>query len=433
MQRVRRRGRLLIGAAVFALASLTITACSPGSTDGTEPGGESASPGSGEQVTIEYWDLVDPNGDGPRSVALKAMIEGFETANPDIKVDVQVVPWADTISRLPQAAASGQEPDVARVYSGALAVMVEAGVFQPLDSYAADVPRDAWIQPWESTFVNGEKIVMPYEHRAAVLLYNKKILEENNVAVPTTWDELVDAAAKLTAAGYTGFGTGFSEAQDATVVMESFATFGVQLGDGLFSDDGTLQIDGPIGKGFFTFFRHLMDSGALTDDVIQGTYETANEGLINGTVAMAMLGTHRILSTQAGNPDIAWAPAPVADGGRAATAIAGWSQGMGKHTEHPEEAWRFINYMTGPEAQALLATGGEVPARAGVMSSEFLSTDQGKSVQSFADYIQERGVPQPYPVEFSQLSRATATALQNMYVNGVSADDALREVVNRLG
>jgi raffinose/stachyose/melibiose transport system substrate-binding protein len=48
---------------------------------------------------------------------------------------------------------------------------------------------------------DGKQLVLPTELNIEGIWYNKKILADNGIAVPTTWDELVAAFAKLNAAG----------------------------------------------------------------------------------------------------------------------------------------------------------------------------------------------------------------------------------------
>ena len=48
---------------------------------------------------------------------------------------------------------------------------------------------------------NGKDLVLPTELNIEGIWYNKKLLSDNGIAVPTTWSQLTDAFAKLKAAG----------------------------------------------------------------------------------------------------------------------------------------------------------------------------------------------------------------------------------------
>ena len=50
----------------------------------------------------------------------------------------------------------------------------------------------------------------------------------------------------------------------------------------------------------------LRDAHALGSNVVSDTYGTVADGLANGTVAMAVLGTERIVTFASQNPDIKW-------------------------------------------------------------------------------------------------------------------------------
>jgi raffinose/stachyose/melibiose transport system substrate-binding protein len=47
--------------------------------------------------------------------------------------------------------------------------------------------------------------VLPYSAMAASVIYNKRLFEDNDVEVPTTWDELIDVCETLQGAGVTPF------------------------------------------------------------------------------------------------------------------------------------------------------------------------------------------------------------------------------------
>lgn len=416
---MRRHSGLLAGALSI---TLLVGACS-GSTDGGSA--------SEKEVTVHYMTITDPAAaNDPRAAALKTNIADFEKLNANISVDVQVVPYADMLTRLPQMAAANQTPDVIHTFTVAVPVMIKAGVYQPLTDLVADVPKDDWLQPWDSTVFDGEKMVMPYEYRASALLYNKKLLDEAGVAVPTTWDEFLTAAVKLTEAGKIGFASGFSKSQNAAILMEFFDAMLFQLDQPMFNDKGKAVFDTAQGERFFELFKKLKDSGVLPPSVIQGTYENAQESLINGTAAMGILGTHRVKTIQTSNPDIQWAPLPTWADGKKATVITGWTLGIGKSSKNPEAAAKFIEYMTGPAGQAVLATGGEVPARKSAFDDPYFKTADGELVNDVAQYIEKWGQVRKYPPTWEPLTATMAENMQALYLEGKSPADVAKSVVS---
>ena len=120
-------------------AGILLVGCSGSST----PSESEAT--SDEPVTLTYWDFLDPSQDNPRAKALKDNIAGFEAANPNISVELAVVSLGDMLSRLPQAAAAGQAPDVFKMFTPTVPQMAAAGAYSPLPSAASEI--DDWLRP----------------------------------------------------------------------------------------------------------------------------------------------------------------------------------------------------------------------------------------------------------------------------------------------
>lgn len=373
-------------------------------------------------TTVAYWDFIDPSQDNPRSQALKANLEAFEEENPDIKIDLSVVAFGDMISRLPQSAAAGEAPDVVKMYTPELQQMVAAGVYSPLPEQAGEVSD--WLRPVDS-FVNheGEAIAVPYEYRTCALTYNAKILEEIGASVPSTYDEVVEVAGKASAAGYTGFGTGFSDADNSGVIATFFDCFMSQIGQEMWDDDGNATFDTDKGAEFGTFLANLRDAGALSSNVVSDTYQTVTDGLNNGTVAMAVTGTERVVSIAAVNPDVAWTSLPTASTGDATGTTFSWTLGVGAGSEKVDAAWRFIEYMTGPEAAARMASGGEVPSRAASFEDDFFTSPDAEDVNAIAEYVENNSRPHAYAENYLSLAEGLSQAGQQLYLEGLDGQE----------
>src|SRR4051794_13605246 len=112
---------------------------------------------------IVFWNnyKVDKS---PRGQALTDLIDKFQAKNPDIKVRVEVAPFATVDANLIQGAAAGSTPDVAKIYNVALSLHVAAGSIQPLDSYVGKMDKSDWLLPWDSTVFDGKKYALPSEY-----------------------------------------------------------------------------------------------------------------------------------------------------------------------------------------------------------------------------------------------------------------------------
>ena len=156
---ITKRWKIALGS--LAAATLLLTACAP--TDDSGGGGGDASADSGP-VTLAYWDFLDPSQDNPRANALRDNIAAFEEANPNINIDLSVVSLGDMISRLPQAAAAGQAPDVFKMFTPQVPQMAAARAYSPLPEAALEV--DDWLRPADTLAgPDGAQVAVPYEYR----------------------------------------------------------------------------------------------------------------------------------------------------------------------------------------------------------------------------------------------------------------------------
>ena len=197
-------------------------------------------------------------------------------------------------------------------------------------------------------------------------------------------------AGKAAKAGVTGFGTGFSDADNSAIIATFFDCFMSQVDQPIWDGDGKAVFATEKGIEFGNFLADLRDAGALASSVTSDTYGTVADGLANGTVAMTVLGTERIVTMASQNPDVKWTSLPSASTGDDTGATIGWTLGIGADSEHADAAWKFIDYMTGPKAAAVMATGGEVPTRAASLRGSVLLDPGSQNGQQDRRVCQEQ-------------------------------------------
>ncbi|MFB8145155.1 ABC transporter substrate-binding protein [Microbacterium sp. NPDC056003] len=118
----------------------------------------------------------------------------------------EVVVVFDTSSNLQAGFLRGDPPDLGLLnYNMEMARFMERGALSDL----SDMPEAERILPEVQDLVDqyatypGRTSVLPYSVMAASVIYNKRIFEEHDLQVPTTWDELIEVCETLKAAGIT--------------------------------------------------------------------------------------------------------------------------------------------------------------------------------------------------------------------------------------
>lgn len=155
-----------------------------------------------DQVTLSFWSWL------PTTDQSEEMIAEFEKQNPDIKIDYTRTEQSDYLEKLQVAMASGTGPDLFGLTTG---TMTEQ--YAPFAEDMSGLGDEYW-SDWKDTISetaveqctteDGTVVGMPLLVAGMTdLLYNKTLMDECGIEkVPTTYEELKDAAAKAKEKGY---------------------------------------------------------------------------------------------------------------------------------------------------------------------------------------------------------------------------------------
>jgi multiple sugar transport system substrate-binding protein len=393
----------------------------------------------GQQVTLRYWDFIDPKLDNPRSRALATHIDRFEKSNPNIKISPEIMPWHQVAPQIIQAAAANRTPDVARVLIWDLPQLVKAGTAMSLNEFTDRWPssvRNDFLIDWNATVWDGKKMAIPYEHRVFVLWYRKDLLKAAGLKVPKTVDELIEAGRMLNKGNIQGMVIGLSRASQASALAEWFYPMLWAGGGDLMDSSGNPIFNGEAGVRAMQVLADLVRKGAMPSSVVAYTYEEIFQGVKAGTIAMTGLGSHRVVTArEAGNLgdklQTAWLPGYTREK-PAPAHVMGWLMMMGKDCKNKEAAWKFIEHITSPESQIITAkTTGEMPTRKSPYNDPWFKTKEASELMFWKDYMEKYGRMPRYPEKYVELSQLIADAAQEVVLRNVKPKDALNKAVQR--
>lgn len=161
-----------------------------------------------DAVRLSFWHIQTSE------VTRKVMEEAvgrYEMAHPGVAVTAIPVKNDAYKQKLPRAMAAGDVPDVFHTWGGGrLAEFVKAGQVADLTAEldAENVTRRILPAALEFGTVNGRIYAVPTDVAPVVMWYNTELFRKHGIAVPTTWNELKGACAKLRAAGVTPIALG---------------------------------------------------------------------------------------------------------------------------------------------------------------------------------------------------------------------------------
>jgi multiple sugar transport system substrate-binding protein len=420
------KARLL--AATLAVVTVATTAACGGGGDGSSSSGGSSS------TTLTYWASNQGTSLQNDKDVLGPELAKFEKQT-GIHVDLQVIGWPDLLNKILGATTSGQGPDVLNIGNTWAASLQATGAFMPFDDAALEAVggKDKFV---ETAFATGgapgkTPTSVPLYGLVYGLYYNKKMFADAGLQPPTTWQELVDAAQKLTDPAKDVWGMAMEGGSYTESVHFAFI-FGRQNGGQPFDDSGTPTFTTP---GMVAGVKQYVDlMGA--DKVVNPSsvqYKNGPEApgdFAKGKAAMLMSQNNADNTLQADGmtPDqygvvAIPAPSPLPPGGKdVASFVAGINISIFKNTKNKDGALKLVKFLTSPEEQAILDQ--PFTALPVVKGGTVNFTDDKAEADAFAQILATKAEPLPLiPAE-----SAFETNVGNA-VNGLLAQAATGKAV----
>ena len=217
--------------------------------------------------------------------AMETVINNFNAANPGIKVNFVQVP--DTATVLQSRAQLNEMPDMFGCTTGNMfELMFEDGIIMDLtgQEFLSSVEPSSL----EMSTYNGKNWRLPYSLSCYGLYVRTDIFEEQGLALPTTWDELMDVCEKLTAADITPFAL-----PDKTMVyqrMERMMSF-MSEDDTEFKQIAAGELEAKDSKLLQNYANaSLQIVNYMTPESLGAEYTESYQQLIAGQAAMTING-----------------------------------------------------------------------------------------------------------------------------------------------
>ena len=199
--------------------------------------------------------------------------------------------YTETMTAAIAAFRAGEQPHIVQVFEVGTATMMGAeGAVYPVHQLMADQGIDfeesdyipAVISYYSDT--DGNMLSLPFNSSTPVMWINIDLFEENGIEIPTTWDETVEAARALKAAGVEsplGFGW-----QSWTMIENFSAWHDLQIGtmENGFAGTGTeLTINNPAVVSHIERLSSMSEEGLFT---YGGRRGDSRPQFVNGEAAM---------------------------------------------------------------------------------------------------------------------------------------------------
>ena len=275
-------------ALTLSVAILALTTACGSSTASSDPGSDPASSqASKKDVTVSV--MINQTWNKP---SMEALADKYETENPGVKIDYQVIPDNEFGQLLKSKIASKEVPEIVMDNYQSLAKAVNM----------ADTFVDMKDRSWYSKLLNKDQILidggaylLPINGSGDPfgMIYNTAVYEANNIKIPTTYDEFLAACETLKSNGVTPIV--LTGKDDWTIGMWIVTMFpnvmnGVENG---WEDLNTGKVkfaDVPGFKNVLDVLNELVAKGYVNDDFLACTYDMGQQMISEGKAAMTLQG-----------------------------------------------------------------------------------------------------------------------------------------------
>lgn len=310
--------------------------------------------GAEEEVTIRYG-LWDSN----QEPTLRAIADKFEEQNPNIKVEIELTPYKDYFTTLETAATGGTAPDVFWMNAPNVTKYVRGGMLTELSDYIAGsetVAKEDFPESLINLYtVDGGWYGMPKGFDTVAVWYNKEIFDNAGVAYPTddwTWDDFVSIAEQLTDTDNGIYGAAVQLDEQAGW----YNTIGLFGGYVISEDKKTSGFGDPNTIAGIQCWKDLIDKG-VSPSYAQLSDTSSNTMFESGKLAMQWNGSWAVpeyigIDEIKDKIDVVSVPSV---NGEKSCVIHGLGNVIFAKSEHPDEAWKFVEFLGGKEAMTMQA------------------------------------------------------------------------------
>lgn len=386
---------------------------------------------SGEQVTIKvaHWDSTS-------EPSTQMLIDGFEAANPNVKVELIDIASAEYSNKLTVMLNGGNDLDVVWVKDpDNTPSIAQRGQLEDLTPYIEKDGVDlAEMNGSDALKLDGKQVALPVSTGFYVLYYNKDIFDAAGVAYPSndmTWEEFEALAKEVTS------GEGNDKKYGALFHTWQACVQNWAVQDG---KNTILNTDYSFMKPYYEMVLRMQDEGTVMD---YSTLKTGNihysSVFMEGQCAMMPMGSWfmstMIEKTKAGETSVNWGVATLP---HPAGVEAGWTvgsttpMGVNAASKNKDAAWEFVKYCSGVEGANIYASVGMIPARMNDDTIKALAGMEGMP-EGLEEALKTKHVSMDRPLELfsAEVNQMLGEEHSLIMIKELSIDDGLAEMGER--
>jgi raffinose/stachyose/melibiose transport system substrate-binding protein len=349
--------------AMFLAASLTasLAACS---SPASKASGTSSSTSTTQKVTLTFWE----NYTNDSQHTMSNVISKWNTGHPDIQINASATENNAYKVKIKTAIAAGDAPDILYTWAGGFTQpFVQSGKILDLDSYLNDGTKDKLLTGALTNITYSGKIYgLTYNQQAGALYVNNDLFKQNNIKVPTTFDELLTAVKAFKAKGITPMTVGEKDEWpgmwyfDMIALRETGAQLSLDALNKKASYDQTAFVDAA------QKLEDLVTAGAFDSGILGQTRDESVSQFTQGKIPMYFGGNFDAQNIDASlKGKVSAVKFPTISGGKGVDTeyLGGGADSLciSADTKYKDQAVQAIKYLAPAFSSGMYITGGGLP------------------------------------------------------------------------
>ncbi|MBT1176646.1 ABC transporter substrate-binding protein [Bifidobacterium callimiconis] len=382
-------------------------------------GGDSASSDDESgPVTIRFawW------GSDTRAKAQEKVIDAFEKANPNIKVETETSNYDDYITKLSTSAAADDLPDVMTMIDPFMADYMDNGSLLDLNEVSDNLDLSKFSKDTFSgaTGENGEKYGVSMGVSSHGLVINTKVFEKYGVEVPNddtwSWDDFENAAKQISEKSggeAVGYSIDMTEQLGRLWLRQNGEDYGIKGKEQVGFKPETLA-------KFYEFEKKLIDEGATNSaDQAQEMFAAGNapeqQPISQDKAGISLISMNQLgqFEQAAGHElkPVMW------PGETQAKERGGWTKqgtfvSINANTEHKAAAAKLVNFLVNnEEAAKIMGLDRGVPANPDMAKA--IESQLSDSDKRFSDWVTK--LQKVNTQEYTNMNAGAATVITEAY------------------
>ncbi len=363
---------------------------------------------------------------------LEPCFAAYEAQNPGVNIVYQQLSYSDYLQTVLTSRIGGQAPDIYHLYNIWGAQLVENDVLATPPQAVLNFIDNTYVGSTVNAVTIRDQVWgVPTEVSNYLLVYNRQLLEAAGVAVPTTWNEVVEAAAAITERNDQGNITtmGYAFGPSVANVVHPFLTLLYSQGVEMFTEDySATNLTSETAVAVLEQQVRLFEEGITDRSIEVWDFPSGSVGMM--TMAPWYEQTLREGFGDAFEDIVGVTQIPGGDDWRSLQYA--FFFGVDANSPNQEVAWDVITWLNTQQDEGTLSCVGQMLVELGALTShqgDIVAAQDALGDSYSAPFIEalDRSITEPTVVQAAEIERILQTYIEQAWAGELEPAEALRQ------